>query len=527
MSELHLSEEFEEACKIDIENVATRMELTEIQAVLFSLIISHCSDSNIRPSDLAEDMNCSTIKMLMFQEGIDELVNRKLIIRVKKDDFAFRVPGEVLLALKEDQCYKPQPPVCKTCIELFDRLESLFEKRDNGELDEPGMHNDIEVLLNANKNFEFCRKTISLSLPSVDRDLFVCFCHLFVNNGDDNIRYHDYDFLFEHSWISKSHKHQLENGSHTLMECNYIEYAGSDGVLDKEAFKLTESCKREYLAELNLPNLEAPAKQDVIRAKDVVSKELYYPISVNDQVKELQGLLKPKSFLQVQKRMKSKGMRCGFACLFYGGPGTGKTETVMQLAKATGRDIMMIDIPKVRSCWVGETEKNIKGVFDRYRALVKDSKRSPILLFNEADAIIGIRKEGAERSVDKMENTMQNIILQEMENLNGIMIATTNLTQNLDKAFERRFLYKIQFEKPDATVRAKIWHSMLPDVSLPIVEDLSHAYDFSGGQIENITRRYTIDTILHGDSNDVAASLHKYCSSEQITKTSSKRIGFC
>ena len=527
MNDLHLSDEFEEACKTEIEVVSARLELTAIQAVLFSLIISHCSQSSIRPSELAEDMRCSTIKMLMFQKDLEELVSRKLIVRVKNDDFMFRVPGEVLLALKEDQCYRPQPPVCKSCSELFDRLESIYEKREDEDIDEQGMHNDIDILLDSNKSIDFCRKISSLKFCREDRDLFLCFCHLFVNNGDDNIRSHDYEFLFEHSWYARVVRRRLENGTHTIITEKLVEYSGSDGILDKSSYKLTETCKREYLAELDLPNLESPKKPDVISSKEIVSKALFYTSSVNEQVLELQSLLKPKNFIQIQKRMKNKGLRCGFACLFYGGPGTGKTETVLQLAKITGRDIMMIDIPKVRSCWVGETEKNIKAVFDRYRALVKDSKRAPILLFNEADAIIGIRKEGAERSVDKMENTMQNIILQEMESLDGILIATTNLTQNLDKAFERRFLYKIQFEKPDASVRAKIWHSMLPDVSLPIIENLSASFDFSGGQIENITRRYTIDTILHGDSKDVAAALRKYCSSEQITKTSTKRIGFC
>lgn len=527
MNDLHLSDEFEEACKTEIEVVSARLELTAIQAVLFSLIISHCNQSSIRPSELAEDMRCSTIKMLMFQKDLEELVSRKLIVRVKNDDFMFRVPGEVLLALKEDQCYRPQPPVCKSCSELFDRLESIYEKREDEDIDEQGMHNDIDILLDSNKSIDFCRKISSLKFCREDRDLFLCFCHLFVNNGDDNIRSHDYEFLFEHSWYARVVRRRLENGTHTIITEKLVEYSGSDGILDKSSYKLTETCKREYLAELDLPNLESPKKPDVISSKEIVSKALFYTSSVNEQVLELQSLLKPKNFIQIQKRMKNKGLRCGFACLFYGGPGTGKTETVLQLAKITGRDIMMIDIPKVRSCWVGETEKNIKAVFDRYRALVKDSKRAPILLFNEADAIIGIRKEGAERSVDKMENTMQNIILQEMESLDGIMIATTNLTQNLDKAFERRFLYKIQFEKPDASVRAKIWHSMLPDVSLPIIENLSASFDFSGGQIENITRRYTIYTILHGDSKDVASVLNKYCSSENISKSVTKKIGFC
>ena len=95
---------------------------------------------------------------------------------------------------------------------------------------------------------------------------------------------------------------------------------------------------------------------------------------------------------------------------------------------------MRVDVDKIKSCWVGESEKNIKALFDRYRNICKDSKLAPILLFNEADAVLGIRMEGASRAVDKMENSIQNIILQEMENLDGIMIATTNLTDSKDTA---------------------------------------------------------------------------------------------
>lgn len=90
--------------------------------------------------------------------------------------------------------------------------------------------------------------------------------------------------------------------------------------------------------------------------------------------------------------------------------------------------------------WVGESEKNIKGIFDDYKQKVKQSVKAPILLFNEADAIIGKRQVGAERAVEKMENSIQNIILQEIEQLDGILIATTNLAENMDKAFERHFL---------------------------------------------------------------------------------------
>ena len=219
-------------------------------------------------------------------------------------------------------------------------------------------------------------------------------------------------------------------------------------------------------------------------------------------------------------------MRKGFACLFYGAPGTGKTETVYQIARETRRDIMMVDIAETKSMWFGESEKRIKGIFDKYRAFLKTNEHAPILLFNEADAIIGKRKEIGKSSVDQTENAIQNIILQEMENLEGIMIATTNLTQNLDKAFERRFLYKIEFEKPDIEAKEKIWHAMLPSLSENGYAVLARNFDFSGGQIENIVRKFTVDCILNGSEPSFDTIL-EYCKGELLYKNNGRvKIGY-
>ena len=177
--------------------------------------------------------------------------------------------------------------------------------------------------------------------------------------------------------------------------------------------------------------------------------------------------------------------------------------------------------------WVGESEKNIQALFDRYRVLLQQTEHAPILLFNEADAVIGIRQEGAQRAVDKMENSIQNIILQEMEKLEGIMIATTNLTQNLDPAFERRFLFKIEFEKPNLEAKRAIWHSMIPSLSETDAMTLAKSYDFSGGQIENIARKGIIDHIIRGRRSTLSM-LHDYCKHELIHTKNIQRqpIGF-
>jgi SpoVK/Ycf46/Vps4 family AAA+-type ATPase len=176
---------------------------------------------------------------------------------------------------------------------------------------------------------------------------------------------------------------------------------------------------------------------------------------------------------------------------------------------------------------VGESEQNIKALFDRYRKCVKEMEVAPILLFNEADAVLGIRQEGAQKAVDKMENSIQNIILQEMETLEGIMIATTNLTCNLDKAFERRFIYKIEFERPTLEAKQQIWKTMIPALSDEHARSLARDYDLSGGQIENIARKRTVELILSGNEPTLD-QMREYCAGEILNSKQEKRarIGF-
>ena len=143
---------------------------------------------------------------------------------------------------------------------------------------------------------------------------------------------------------------------------------------------------------------------------------------------------------------------------------------------------------------VGESEKNTKAIFDEYKRACEVLKTKPILLFNEADAIISKRLD-VSTPVGQMNNTMQNILLEELENFEGIFMATTNLIDNMDDAFSRRFLNKIKFDRPTAKTRIHIWKSKLPDLDSEIYEKLS-SYDLSGGQIENVSRKYLINKIL-------------------------------
>lgn len=522
-----LSKDFFRKAGKYIKYLSGALDLTKEQSVMMSLFIDNSEDSSISISDFGTFLGCRTTRIIRFMNDIDVLEKRGLIICCRdRRGRSYRVPMKVIEAFQHNELYKPDDLSGLSCAELFAELEDIFDMRKNDELTEKGVCEKIRELFTNNPNLIFVEKLKSFNFDVEDELLLILFSHLFVNNSDDNIGYYDLAFLFDKRRWNRI-KSSLNAGEHILLSSKMIEYNNDDGFVNRESFRMTMEAKRTLFEELNLSSLNTIQKKaGLLKADDIAIKKLYYDEEVRKQVSELTQLLNDDHYQEIRNRLKESGFRCGFTCLFYGMPGTGKTETVLQLAKETGRDIMQVNISEIKSMWVGESEKNIKALFDNYRNKVRESKLTPILLFNEADAIIGKRQEGAERAVDKMENSIQNIILQEMETLDGILIATTNLAQNMDKAFERRFLYKIKFTKPTIEARMSIWREMIPTLSEVDTHALAVKYDFSGGQIENIARHYAIDNILHGSSSNVLETLSIHCDNERLEKKEQRKIGF-
>ena len=533
-SESQLSKEFYRKADKYIKYVSTKLELTKEQSVMMALFINRSDDNRILIRELSKDVNCPTIRILRYMNDIDELEKRGLVrcCRERRSNISYRVPFDVIEAFKRNEKYVPKKCTNLNCLGLFCILEDIFEQRQDNELTYETMTQKINSLLEDNPHLSFTEKLEETFVMLLNEDedckmLLLLFSHLFVNNNDDNIGYHDLEFMYDDKREWSRVKGKLSNGTHTLFECEFIEYNNDDGMVNRESFRMTQKAKDELFSELNVSKrLRKNKHEDLIKCEKIAEKQLFYDQSIQSQINELWQLLVNAHYQEIHTRMKDSGFRCGFTCLFYGAPGTGKTETVLQLARKTGRDIMQVNISQIKSCWVGESEKNIKNIFDNYRERVKKSEVTPILLFNEADAIINIRLEGAQTAVNKMENSIQNIILQEMENLDGILIATTNLAGNMDKAFERRFLYKIKFEKPTLESRMSIWHTMIPALDENVTRTLATKYDFSGGQIENIARHYAINNILHGQTDNTIATLTSYCDNERLETKENRKIGF-
>ncbi len=318
-------------------------------------------------------------------------------------------------------------------------------------------------------------------------------------------------------------KRKLKDERHHLQKVGLVELS-SAGIFNDATIVLTDKGKELFLEEdLDLFE-EKVSDKDLIACDKIVEKNLFFEPSLERQLSTLRDSLQESNYSSLYKRLEENKLPVGVAVLLYGLPGTGKTESVMQIARATGRSIMHVDISATKTCWFGESEKLIKAVFENYRRLCRKSKLKPILLFNEADAVFSKRKDSNSSDVAQTENAIQNIILEEMEKLDGILIATTNLADNLDKAFERRFLFKIRFDKPTVESKAHIWKDKLPQLSEVDAMRLASSYDFSGGEIDNIVRKATMDEVISGNSPSMDR-LITLCSEEKIGKNV-KKIGF-
>lgn len=511
----------------DIDILGNELGLSPIQTVLLTAITRKNSSSSVTGQALAMSLGISFLKYLSYNKELEAL--RKIgYIRIDKKR-EITIPSRVLNSLINNKPLEPEPKTGLDSMALLVRIKNGLDLLEDEQCSIEEMLYELNDLMELNPQNSVSKAILRIKEPLNYREAVVLYgmVYRYYFKDDDMVGWHNMEDYFSDEDLARLRSdYKLELLK--LQKNGILEYAGRNSFMERDYFKLSDEVKEEIFADVG--GIKKQEKKITaskkITATEITEKTLFYNQAEERQVAQLKELMSEKRFNEIREKMKDKGLRTGFSCLFYGGPGTGKTETVYQIARESGRDLYIVDVSQIKSCWVGESEKNIKKVFEKYREAVKGGGPIPILLFNEADAIFGIRREGAEDAVDKMENSIQNIILQEMEDLDGILIATTNLTTNLDKAFERRFLYKICFEKPSREARASIWRAMLPSLSEAEAKILANDFDFSGGQIENIVRKREIQSIIDTAEpgfNDILA----FCSEEIIGNSAGRRkIGF-
>lgn len=330
-------------------------------------------------------------------------------------------------------------------------------------------------------------------------------------------------------------KKLLQENAPLLNLIEYDEYLNAFGDISKSFFIIDEILQRIINFE---PKQSKKIKiESVLKDQDIF--ELIEPSTdINDIImpentKELLENILKQQDKKVLERLHSWGIKSNknieAKIIFYGPAGTGKTMSALAMAKSMKKSVLSFDCSKILSKWVGESEQNVRKIFDTYKNIVQTCKQSPILLLNEADQFLSTRVDGSTGS-DKMHNQMQNIFLEQIERFSGVIIATTNFLESLDSAFSRRFDYKIEFKKPDFKDRLKIWEKFLPKKALFEKDfdiNILSNYELSGAQILMVVKNTALKVAVSQDGvfkmQDFIESIQKELNS---SFDKSKIVGF-
>ena len=388
---LCISPENQRKARTDISSLSKNLGMTPMQVLILTAVLQKSYHYRIDAEDIASYLGMEYLKFLTYSKDLDEL-KRRGYIRVDKECNVV-VPSEVLSNLKNNRPLEPEPTAGLDTSRILSRIRRKLSIRENDQLTTDEVRSDFDFLMKENPETSIGRTYIKYLHGKVHDDerlVFAALLYRYYYEEDDMVGWHHLDDYFEDDKLDCL-KGEYAVEQMDLQRQGIIEYSGQDGMLTKDYFKIKDSILEEALADVGgLKKKEARVSAArKIDAGTIARKELFYNPSEERQVGQLVDILSESRFASIRETMKVQSLRTGFTCLFYGAPGTGKTETVYQLARKSGRNLFVVDVSQIKSCWVGESEKNIKQVFARYRECVAAGGTIPILLFNEADAIFG------------------------------------------------------------------------------------------------------------------------------------------
>lgn len=523
--------------KIDNEliELAAYFNTTNIQALFLANIIPlNFRGRSISPRDLIDWFECNPMKIMKYSNELESLCALGLIKkqrahrnRLTGASVDYSVSEHVLEAIRDGKKLEPKKVNLDSDIyQILENIADIWDQVDDNELIANEAIDQVKNIIISYPHIPLFKKLSTLDLYIQDAFLFLFLIWRKLNNeelvnldrategiierGSNKIRYIR-GFLDSENQLIK--KDLVE-----LLEAQFT--SNTEIKLTDKSLGVLEECG------LKIYTPKSKKRNGIINPEDIIQKNLIYNNEELKQLSLIRDLLEESNFLATQQRLGAKKLPKGVTILLHGASGTGKTESVLQLAKSSGRQILKVDISQSKSAYFGESEKRIKKIFTAYKEYAKEADKCPILFINEADGLINQRSEISKNNnaVLKTENTIQTILLEEMELFEGILLCTSNLSSNFDSAFDRRFLFKINFKKPDTTLKSQIWKLKLPNLSEAECQTLATQFDFSGGQIDNITRKAEIFEVIHAQSVSFN-QIQDFCR-EEIFGTNRVKIGF-
>jgi len=506
-----LSDEFLEEVREEASGLAEYFQVSEVQALLLSVMFAIQYDNGrISFSELVRHFRCSPIRMLEFSDDIEALIEKGLVYKQRQDRSEFVTNTRRHQYILNEQLQeaiirdKPLPEVkqqdqeFKDIFDLLNQVCVMYHEQIDRDVPAMDMFRDFEEMLRSNSHFTLVSKVLAMKLDYVDAFIYLNLVWATLN-GKSSIELEDIARpLVPVTAARVRFIQQFMHGENQLIAddlCTLKEdsfFNEAELALTSHSFDIMASCG------LKISTDSKTRKGNILEPSAIPGQTLVYSDQEKALVTRLRELMRDDHLGDIRTRLQDKGMPTGITIMLHGAPGTGKTETALQLARTSERELIRVDISKAKSMWFGNSEKNIKRIFLDYKAYAEQCDKLPILLFNEADALLSRRRAVVDRQVSQTENAIQNILLEELEHFSGILVATTNLTNNLDAAFERRFLFKVRFSKPGLEARARIWKLKLPGFGDAACAELARLFPFSGAEINNVARKMEIEEVIYG-----------------------------
>lgn len=541
--ESNLSEEFKDLVRPHVQIVADFYGITELQTILLSALITINLQSNsVEFTELSRFFDISPITLAKHIPQIKILIDRQFIRPTAEDNRKRRrqtqlnsqeyfVNKDFYHALTTNEKYSPASRKVADVFDLLKIITNVISSKDEYQ-NEAEVYSVVNETLEQNNDIQFVKDLRVINLDNQDQILFLCLCSAFLDDPNDEVDLTKLVcFLFPDIKENMRIRKQFINNEHPLQKFELVElvkgYFRQDSSvhLSEKAWVLLVGENAEMFNKTKT----APNKQfQIIKTEDIVEKHLFYTEEDQKEIDFIIDILQPENYQNMVKRLADDGLPEGLCMLFYGEAGTSKTQLCYTIAKKTGRDIFNFKLSEAKSMYYSESEKLIKKAFDFYREMVVKSTLAPIFLLNEADGILGKRHGGdiANQSIQTTNNVIITILLNEFETLNGILLSTTNLQDNFDDSFYRRFIIKKKFEKPSIEVRRKIWSDKIPWLNQQELMILSK-YEITGAIIENVQRKLVMQRALYGTDRPELALIINYLKEENIGKSQQRsRIGF-
>lgn len=449
---------------------------------------------SLEATDINKWLECPLSSMGTFHESLGVLMRAGIISKAlaRDDTPRYTLKQKVLTCLLKNKKIPSLISQEKSLHAFLDHLNNLLDSFETDEIEEGMFFSHADTILEDFSAVKELSAIRDIDLIPVDKYLFFLVAHECINNEKSGA---DVDEIMKRLCISPFRRRKITDGllkkQHPLIQKKLLAFIGSSfisvewmslGDFANEIFHGPETgSKRNF----------SPTRGVLIKPDSVVEQQLFYNKKEKETLDQILNSMSSEGLTELFSAYKSKNQPESLTVLLQGGPGVGKTSSVYDLAKKTGRIVYRVEIDKIHDMYVGETEKNIAKIFSEYETLRSEQKLCPILLLNECDNLLKSRISKERSSIDQMANNLTTLMLEKMENFSGILFATINQIQ-FDEAFFRRFLFRIEIKNPLPETRLQILLHAFPGIDLRVASSISDRYRLTGANIGNIQRKYIL-----------------------------------